>query len=148
MKNTNPFVGTWQLTSWKNTSRDGVVTYPCGSHPVGYLLYTEDGYMAAEVMDPDRHLADAALPPEPGMAQTPHEKKRLTDQVTFLAYCGTYSYSIEEELMTHSVRASSIPSWVGKDQSRRFEFKNGKLFLTHKGAEIIWKRALRRAYVQ
>jgi len=145
MESHNPFVGAWKLISWRHINLKGVVTYPCGPHPIGYLLYTQDGYMATEVMDPDRHLRDTSLPPERVLSETLPEKERLNDQVTFLAYCGTYSYSIQEEMMTHSVKASSIPSWVGKDQSRHFEFKNGNLFLTHKGAEIIWEKAVRRA---
>jgi hypothetical protein len=138
MGDDNPFIGTWKLISWKNTNLNREVTYPCGTHPIGYLLYTEDGYMAAEVMDPDRHQGDVSFPPEPALP----DKERLRAHVTYLSYCGTYSYSMQEEMMTHHVKASSIPSWAGRDQTRHFEFKDGNLFLSYKGAQLIWGRAV------
>jgi len=141
MEKNNPFIGAWKLISWKNIHLSGAVTYPCGTHPVGYLLYTEDGYMAAQVMDPDQHQRDASLPVEPGLAG----RDRLTAGVTYLSYCGTYSYSMQEEMMTHHVKASSIPGWIGKDQPRHFEFKDGKLFLSYKGAKLMWERAVPHA---
>lgn len=142
MARKNPFSGTWKLISWENTSSDGGVTFPYGRHPVGYLLYTDDGYMAAEIMDPDRHQHDTCFPLEPAFAQTLPDADRLTAYNTYLSYCGTYSYSIDDGLMIHHVKAGLIPSWVGNDQPRRFAFKDDQLLLGGASAQLIWKRAV------
>lgn len=143
MQNINPFIGTWKLISWENTGPNGEVTYPYGMHPVGYLLYSADGYMAAEIMDPDRHQHDTCFPMEPAFAQTLPDKDRLAAYNTYLSYCGTYSYSIEDGMMTHHVKAGLIPSWAGNDQPRHFTFEDGKLFLGDKRVQLIWERAVR-----
>lgn len=145
MKNRNPFVGTWKLIAWENTDPDGTVTYPYGKHPVGYLFYTEDGYMAAEIMDPNRRPHDARFPVEPAFAQTLPDDDRLSAYNTYLSYCGTYSYSIDEGMIIHHVKAGLIPSWPGNDQPRHFTFKEGKLFLGDKRARLVWERAVNHA---
>ena len=145
MENTNPFIGTWKLISWENTDSDGVVTYTYGKYPVGYLIYTEDGFMAAEIMDPNRQQHDPDLPLQAAFAQTLPEHDRVAAYSTYLSYCGTYSYSIEDGMMIHHVKAGLIPSWAGNDQSRQFKLENSKLYLGGKGAELIWERAVRHA---
>ena len=142
MENSNPFIGTWRLVSWENTSIDGRISHPYGKHPVGYLLYTADGYMAAEIMDSDRHQHDPGFPVEPAFAQTLSDKDRLAAYNTYLSYCGTYSYSIEDGMMIHHVKAGLIPSWAGNDQPRHFEFKDGRLILGGGRAQLVWKRAV------
>jgi hypothetical protein len=61
MAASNPFVGTWKLVSWEVRQPDGTVHYLYGKDVVGYLIYTADGYMAAEIMDPDRQKSDPKL---------------------------------------------------------------------------------------
>jgi hypothetical protein len=143
MNGENPFVGTWKLVSWENTDSDGAVMYPYGKNPVGYLLYTEDGFMAAEIMDPDRRQSDASFPVEPAFAQTLPDADRVAAYDTYLSYCGIYSYSKEEGTITHHVKAGLIPSWTGGDQRRQFLFESGRLILGSKRAKLIWERAVR-----
>jgi len=145
MENSNPFTGTWKLISWENTDADGNVTYPYGKHPVGYLLYTSDGYMAAEIMASDRHQRDINFPLEPAFAQTLPDEDRVAAYNTYLSYCGTYSYSNETGMMTHHVKTGLIPSWAGNDQSRHFRFEDDKLFLGGKSTQLIWERAVSHA---
>ena len=145
METKNPFVGTWKLISWENTDRDGTVTYPYGSNPVGYILYTEDGYMAVQLMNPDRRQSDPDFHLEPAFAQTISGEDRAMAYDTYFSYCGPYSYSLEEQKVTHHVELGLVPSWSGKDQPRHFEFKDGKLLLGSRRSRLIWERAARRA---
>ncbi|NES72196.1 MAG: lipocalin-like domain-containing protein, partial [Okeania sp. SIO2D1] len=46
----NRFVGTWRLVSFELKDVNGQVTYPYGKDTIGYLMYTEDGYMSAVIM--------------------------------------------------------------------------------------------------
>ena len=49
-------VGTWVLVSARNRMKDGSERfYPdLGAHGKGYLVYTADGHMCAQLMNPDR----------------------------------------------------------------------------------------------
>ncbi|MBJ9925962.1 lipocalin-like domain-containing protein, partial [Burkholderia cenocepacia] len=44
-------VGAWRLVSYEIRPRDGgTVTYPLGRDARGWILYTPDGYMSAQLM--------------------------------------------------------------------------------------------------
>ncbi|MEK8044590.1 lipocalin-like domain-containing protein, partial [Burkholderia contaminans] len=44
-------VGAWRLVSYEIRPRDGsAVTYPLGRDARGWILYTPDGYMSAQLM--------------------------------------------------------------------------------------------------
>ena len=48
----NPFLGTWKLVSCEFRAVDGKVSYPYGQNAVGYIMYTDDGYMSVGLMSP------------------------------------------------------------------------------------------------
>ena len=145
METINPFIGTWQLVACETTDPDGAVTHPFGEHPVGYLFYAQDGHMAVEIMDPDRHQHDARPPTEPAPSQPLADADRVAAYSTYLSYCGTYSISIEEGMVTHHVKAALFPSWAGSDQRRRFRFEDGRLFLCNDATQLTWERAASHA---
>jgi len=70
MAASNPFVGTWKLVSWEVTQPDGTIYYLYSKDAVGYLIYTADGYMSAQIMDPDRQQSDPSFPLENVAVQT------------------------------------------------------------------------------
>ena len=47
-------LGTWRLVSWAAEAPDGTVTYPLAEQAVGYLVYTADGRMFAQLIRPGR----------------------------------------------------------------------------------------------
>jgi hypothetical protein len=49
-RTSNPLVGTWKLVSWENRSADGTISYPLAEDAVGFILYTDDGYMPVAIM--------------------------------------------------------------------------------------------------
>ncbi len=54
-------VGAWRLVSYEIRPRDGgTVTYPLGRDARGWILYTPDGYMSAQLMAPGRPLMRTA----------------------------------------------------------------------------------------
>ena len=137
----NPLIGTWKLVSWVNTEPDGKMVYPYGRNPVGYLIYTGDGYMSAEIMDSDRRQQNPRFPVEPAFQQTLPERDRVAAYDTYLSCCGTYSYSLEDGRVTHHVKAGLVPSWSGSDQPRQFKFEGGRLVIGRKRALLTWERA-------
>jgi hypothetical protein len=144
----NSFVGTWNLVSWVATSPSGEESYPYGQSPEGQLIYTTDGQMSAQLMNPS-----AALPDLARLSQDEVMGLVLT---TFIAYYGTYSIDESAQTVTHHVVGSVARPWIGTDQLREFEFlSDDRLRLTARlegdttardiGAaatnELVWERA-------
>ncbi len=143
MTDSNPFVGTWKLISWEITQPDGTIFYPFGQKAVGYLIYTADGHMSAEIMDPDRQQSDPHFPLETATAQTLPDSDRARAYSTYLSYCGTYT--VDDNTVTHHVKAGLIPSWTGSDQARHFKFDHDLLTIRAGKHKLIWERAVKHA---
>ena len=52
----NQIVGTWKLVSTEGTMKDGTTRpfLPYGPHAKGFLMYQSDGYICADLVNPDR----------------------------------------------------------------------------------------------
>lgn len=108
------FVGAWRLVSWETRSAAGDVSHPYGEAPEGQIIYTSNGQMSAQLMNPG-----AALPEVAGSSD---EDVIAQVAATFFAYHGTYSLDESARTVTHHVSGSLAPSWVGTDQVREYEF--------------------------
>jgi len=139
----NHFVGTWRLVSCELRGSDGQVSYPLGQDAVGYIIYTEDGYMSVAMMAAKRLKFGAGEIVIAG--GTDEEKVAAAD--TYLSYCG--KYEIQGEKVVHHIEVSFFPNWVGVDQERIFEFDGNTLSLStppfivggrQQTAHLIWQR--------
>jgi len=99
-----PFIGTWDLVDWRIVDPSGDVTFPWGEDPRGQLVYTREGRMSAHLMG--------------SFAESDGGSGGLQD----LSYWGSFSVDPDAEIVTHHVDGSSVPSWVGSEQARSFEF--------------------------
>ena len=135
------FIGTWRLVSWEIREPGGAVRHPFGKNTVGYLIYTADGHMSAEIMDPDRRQSDPDFPLETAAAQTLPEADRARAYDTYLSYCGTYT--VEADRVVHHVKAGLIPSWTGSNQPRPCRFEGGRLIIGVGENTLIWERAVK-----
>jgi len=142
MVDASAVIGTWKLVSWEVTQPDGTIRYPYGRHPIGYLTYTADRYMSAEIMDPDRQQSDPDFPLENAADQTLPDADRARAYSTYVSYCGTYS--VEPNMVTHRVTAGLIPSWTGSEQPRPFTFDHGRLIIGAGNQKLVWERAVKR----
>ena len=117
-------VGTWKLVSTEETLKDGT-TRPFanfGPHGEGFLMYQRDGYMCAELVNPDRlKWAD------PHHA-TPEEKAAAADG-TF-AYCGRYEIDVKQKQIVHLPEVATDPAYVGSRQIRPYTLEGGRLILS------------------
>ncbi len=143
MSDSNPFVGTWKLFSWEFAQPDGTIEYPYSKDVIGYLIYTADGYMSAEIMDPNRQQSDPSFPVEIAAVQTLPDRDRARAYSTYLSYCGTYT--VEGNTVIHHVKAGLIPSWTGSEQARNFKFDHGRLIIEAGNQKLIWERAVKHA---
>ncbi len=114
--NTSPepgITGVWGLVSWRLADAEGEVTYPYGETPGGQIIYSATGEMSAQLMYPGAELGDlSGLDPTAAISRV---------SKTFFAYYGTYTVDEVAGTVTHHVRGSLAPTWVGTDQVRKFE---------------------------
>jgi hypothetical protein len=138
---TNPFVGTWRLVSCEQRTKDGQISYPFGQDPVGYIIYSHDGYMAVAFMSPNRgRFADGDI-----AGGTTEEKVAAVE--TYISYCGRYE--VQGDRVIHHIEVSLFPNWIGVDQERFFELDGDELSLStppllvngvQQAAYLVWKR--------
>jgi Lipocalin-like domain len=137
----NALVGAWRLVSWENRA-DGQVTYPMGTDPLGYLLYTADGCFSVTISRAGRaRFAAGDL-----LGGTPGEKAGAVEG--FVAYAGRYSFYGDR--VVHHVELSLFPNWVGTHQERFAELSGDRLTLSasplllagkQQVPHLVWERA-------
>lgn len=118
----NPLLGTWRLLSAELTSPEGQVVFPYGIGPVGYLIYSEDGYMSANIMRAGRAKYASGSP----VLATPEEKLAAYDG--YSSYSGRYE--IHGAKVLHHVEVCLYPDWVGTPQERLMDLKGNRLTLS------------------
>jgi hypothetical protein len=136
-------VGTWTLVSTEQIMKDDT-TRPdprFGPHSKGFLMYQADGYMCADLVNPDRpKWADTAHP-------TPEEKAAAGDG-TF-AYCGRYEIDVKQKQIVHLPEVATDPGYEGSRQIRPYSFQDGRLVLGDVEKDdpavvrwkIVWEKA-------
>jgi Lipocalin-like domain len=137
----NPLIGTWKLVSWENRSLDGQVSYPLGEDAVGYISYTQDGYVFVAMMRHDRaEFAAGDL-----VRASAQEKAHAAE--TYMTYCGRYEF--RGSTVVHHVELSLFPNWVGVDQERLVEIVGNRLTVStrpmlldgiQQSGHLIWER--------
>ncbi len=141
------FNGVWKLVSCESTDKNsGQVRHPFGLKPVGRITYDAAGRMSAQLMDPGRRMVGGS--PTRGSAgairdASPEDMRAML--TGFIAYFGTFDIDESARTVIHHVRACLIPSWVGMDLRRSYEFqKDGRLVLTASGdpavTRLVWQR--------
>jgi Lipocalin-like domain len=143
-------VGTWELVSTEVRLRDGSTrSYPdTGPHGKGFLIYTADGHMCAQLMNPERPKWKDESPP------TDDEKVSAFDG--FSSYCGEYDVDESRSVVYHSPKTAWKPGWVGTKQRRPFTLRGDLLTFADKianepGVEsyvIVWRKLHARDVVR
>ena len=136
-------VGTWKLVSTELIMKDGT-TRPdprFGLHSKGFLMYHANGYMCADLVNPDRpKWVDPAHPTTDEMA--------AAGGGTF-AYCGHYEIDVNHKQLVHLPEVATDPNYVGSRQIRPYTFQDGRLVLGDVEKEdpavarwkIVWEKA-------
>ncbi len=140
----NSLLGIWSLISFEVVGAAGRIDYPYGRTPVGYILYTQNGFMSVSVMSSGRKLF--AANEFAGIAGTQQEKAAAFDE--YLTYSGRYE--TDGNRVVHRIEMSLFPNWVGSEIERRIAFDRDTLILTGLAGDdratwptvrITWKRA-------
>lgn len=133
----NKILGTWKLLSYYRLDEDGEKVYPLGTDPSGFLMYTEDGYMSAQLMKqnrPDYTLEGLHNGTREEMAEAAHG---------YHAYAGKYEIDEEDGSVYHHNEVSLIPNRLGDIQDRQIEFQGDRITITSRtsSTHIVWKKA-------
>jgi hypothetical protein len=141
------FIGVWKLIS--GVSKDevtGEIRYPWGKNPVGRLSYDEAGRMFAQLMNPGRRavggLANRGSAAAIATASADDMREMLTG---FNAYFGTFDVDEPSRTVIHHLQSALIPSWVGSDQRRKYEFSGpDQLIILNTASQaayrLVWQR--------
>jgi len=141
------FIGVWKLVSGE--SRDevtGEVHYPWGTKPVGRLVYDDAGRVFAQLMNPGRRsvggMANRGAAAAIGTASAEDMREMLTG---FNSYFGTFDVDEPARTVIHHLQSALIPSWVGTDQRRKYEFSGSNQLIMFNTASkaayrLVWQR--------
>jgi hypothetical protein len=116
----SPIVGLWKLDSVMDKDAANTMVSPMGDHPVGYSLYTSDGYVMVVQTASGRVSPAGAVP-------TDAEAGKLL--ATMVAFAGTYKLAGKDKLLQHEETAWN-QAGLGTDLPRGFKVTGRKLTIT------------------
>jgi hypothetical protein len=121
------FISVWKMVSFE-THRGDQITYPGGHDPSGYLIYTPDGYMSAQMMTKNRQQFAV------NDARSGTIEEYANAGKTYAGYCGRYE--VGESTITHVVEVSYFPNYVGQRLVRYFTFDGDRLTLNTSPVQV------------
>ena len=113
------FLGFWAIDRVERRTLDGREV-PTPQYAEGYLIYMPSGYMAVQLMRPDR-VPYAGLDPTAAEADAAMR--------SYVSYFGPFSVHAAEGVVVHQRAGHLSPNNVGVDARRAFEFRDGQLIL-------------------
>ena len=141
------FIGVWKLMSGMSTHEvTGEVRYPWGKNPVGRLSYDEAGRVFAQLMNPGRRSVGGMSNRGAAAAIADASAEDMREMLTgFNAYFGTFDVDEPARTVIHHLQSALIPSWVGTDQRRKYEFSGSNQLIMFNTASqeayrLVWQR--------
>jgi hypothetical protein len=123
-------LGVWSLVNYTDEQLGRKDTLPFGPDPQGFLIYTADGFVSAQLMRTGRpafHSSD-------WHHGTPQEYQASGS--SYIAYCGTYEVDEEKATVTHIPSVSLLPNLIGGRQCRSIDLEGDRLVLRAAGAPV------------
>ncbi|WP_179639840.1 lipocalin-like domain-containing protein [Tunturibacter empetritectus] len=140
----SPFVGVWNLESFTEQSKSSEELNPLGAAPVGFLIYTANGFVSAQLMRRDRK----ALGTDPWAPAESGQGANLANG--YIPYCGAYAVDEERGEVIHMPIVSLLPNLINRNQHRSFTFERDSLTLVTKQKDasgsivesrLVWRRS-------
>jgi hypothetical protein len=144
------FIGTWRLLDYSFFHDDGRVEKPWGADVRGYIVYTAEGYMSAN-LSPATDWASRRARLAERLSMHPGEERlrERTRRRDYIAYSGRFT--VEGDTVTHHVEVSLFPNWVGRSEIRFYRFEENRLTLRTGPvrsvrhtviAQLVWERVV------
>jgi lipocalin-like protein len=141
-------IGVWTLLSYTEEKEGCPDTYPLGLTPAGFLIYTPDGFVSAQLMKPRR----SAFQSHDWHEGTPNEY--VESGSGYIAYCGTYEVDETSRTVTHIPSVALLPNLINGRQLRAIKLNGEWLTLRTSGtadaegvlvtSQLEWRRAGRQ----
>lgn len=111
--------------------------YPLGKDVTGFILYTPDGYVSAQMM------AAGRPPYASGRLHTGTMEEMAQAAKGYMAYSGQYEVDESTSTCYHHMQVSMNPTWEGQTQKRFVTMENDTITITNENnkAVLVWKRA-------
>lgn len=116
-------VGVWTLLSYAEEKEGCQDIHPLGLTPKGFLIYTPNGFVSAQLMKPGR----SAFQSRDWHHGTPQEY--VESGSGYIAYCGTYEVDEASRTVTHIPSVALLPNLIHKGQLRAVELTGDRLTL-------------------
>jgi hypothetical protein len=114
-----PFVGVWTLESFTEKTGSSEEINPLGNAPLGFLIYTAEGIVSAQLMKRDRKA----------LGTDPWDAGGVDLTKGYIAYCGSYVIHEERGEVIHIPKVSLLPNLINQPQHRSFKFTKDTLTL-------------------
>jgi len=148
-------VGTWKLIEATEVDTEQKISYPYGKNPVGYIIFTQEGYISLSVMIGNRLKLGLSLEEIQSRGKVATLKlitnifKYIKAIVRYFQAGNKYAayiskYEIRDNKVIESIEVSIIPDLIGLVLERTFEISEDKLVITtsytKKTISATWQR--------
>ena len=129
-------IGTWQLVKYTLQDESGKDFYPLGKDCRGFLIYTADGYVSAQLMASGRPAYKS------GDLHKGTQEEMAAAAKGYIAYAGKYSVDEENRTLKHHMDVSMNPTWLEQVQERYLEIEDNTVTITASvnTAVLKWKK--------
>jgi hypothetical protein len=124
-------VGVWRLMSYTDEQEGNEDSFPFGPEPEGFLIYTPDGFVSAQLMKPGR----SPFQSHDWHGGTPDEYRQAGSG--YIAYCGVYQVDEKNETVTHTPSVALLPNLILKGQLRSITLTGDRLVLCAAGIPVV-----------
>lgn len=141
-------IGTWELVSYRVIGQDSSLRFPLGPDASGFIIYTSDGYMSAQLMRAGR------VPYVSNDLHAGSTAEMSAAAAGYIAYSGPFSIDEANGLVKHHVSVCLFPNWLGNTQARICKLDHDSLTLRTTSPlpidgvlatpTIEWRRAARQ----
>jgi hypothetical protein len=116
-------VGVWKLVRFTNEQEGQEDSFPFGPEPEGFLIYTHDGFVSAQLMKPGRPEFQS----NDWRVGTPEEYRQSGSG--YIAYCGRYEVDEEARTVTHIPSVALLPNLISRGLVRSIGLSGDRLTL-------------------
>lgn len=141
---TEKIIGAWELIHYEYPV-DGIDIKPLGDNPTGYLMYTPDGYISANMMTSNERPKYGSKDLHQG---TPEEMSKAAKG--YVAYAGQFEIKDCDEAtqkltLIHHMAVSMNPTWLGDAQERYVTYNETEDTITIRAnsndALLVWRKS-------
>ena len=115
--------GVWTLVSYAKQQEGRADTFPFGPRPEGFLIYTPDGFVSAQLMKPGRSLFQTT-DWNGGTAEEYQDSGS-----GYIAYCGVFEVDEDKKAVIHIPSVALIPNLIRQREVRSLTLVDDKLTL-------------------